>query len=163
MTESPVELDIDSLLDESLVFCDISAADRTDLLTRLCHEAHNRGLVTEGYLEAVLDREKQYPTGLETNIIRVAVPHALDKSHVLRSAILVAKLKEPVLFKEMGEGEIDVPAEIVFLLAMNGPKVQLKILQKIVGLFTKEKALRALKLASTPSEIVRGIKENLDD
>ena len=163
MTQSPTELDVDSLFDESLVFCDLAASDQTELLTHMCEVALSRGLVKEGYLEAVLEREKQYPTGLETKIIKVAVPHAMDKSQVIQPAILVAKLKTPVLFKEMGEGLVDVPAEMVFLLAMNGQKNQLKTLQKIVGLFTKEEALTVLKLASTPAEIIRCIKENLDD
>jgi PTS system galactitol-specific IIA component len=163
MIENPIELSIDSLLQESLVFHDLLASDREELLTKMCEEAKKQGLVKEGYLEAVLEREGRYPTGLETNIIRVAVPHAIDKTHVNRSAIIVAKLKRPVIFKEMGEGVLDVPAEMVFLLAMNAPKAQLKVLQKIVGLFTKEKALNSLKEAASPSEIIQAIKDNIDD
>ncbi|MDR0620421.1 MAG: PTS sugar transporter subunit IIA [Deltaproteobacteria bacterium] len=160
--ESSVALDIDRFLDEGLVFCDLKAADQTELLTLMCAEAQRRGLVMEGYLEAVLDREKQYPTGLETKVIKVAVPHAMDKSKVIRPAIVVAKLNSPVNFKEMGEGLVDVPAEMVFLLAMTGPKDQLTALQKLVGLFTKDAALIALKEAATPTAIVQAIKDHLD-
>ena len=155
-------LQIDDLLDESLVFCDLRARDMEDLLTQMTDVARERGYVKDSYLEAVLERERLYPTGLPTQVMKVALPHTTDKSHVINSAILVAKLREPVNFKEMGEGETDVPAEMVFMLAVNGPKDQLTILQKVVGMFIKEEALRALKAAETPADIVRCIKANLD-
>lgn len=157
------ELRIDDLLDASLVFCDVYAENKEDLLRKLCSAALDRGYIKESYYAAVIERENEYPTGLNTNIIKVALPHTVDKSHVLKPAIVAAKLRQPVIFKEMGEGEADIPVEIVFMLAVNAQKDQLTILHKIVGLFIKEKVLRELKQASDPAAIVKCIKENLED
>ena len=36
--------------------------------------------------------------------MKVAVPHAIERDYVLEPRVLVATLKEPVAFKEMGDG-----------------------------------------------------------
>lgn len=154
------ELHIDDLLHEKLIFCEMEATDQRDLLDRLCAKAQALGFIKDSYLEAVLEREKAYPTGLPTNIMKVAVPHTVDKSHVLRSAIVVAKLKNPVAFKEMGDGERDVPVEVVFMLMINGTHEQLNILQNVVGLFSREDAMTDLKNASTPAAIMACIRKH---
>lgn len=155
------ELHIDDLLHKRLVFCDVEATDQQDLLTRLCGEAHAQGFIKNSYLEAVLERERTYPTGLPTNIMKVAVPHTMDKSHVLRSAIVIARLKKPVAFKEMGNGERDVPVEMVFMLAVNGTHEQLNILQNVVGLFSREDVMAELKDALTPDAIIDCVRKHV--
>ena len=87
--------------------------------------------------------------------MKVAVPHAIERDYVLEPRVLVATLKEPVAFKEMGDGVRDVMVDIVFLLAVCGSNDQLTILQKIVGLFSESDAMAELKQASTTSELYK--------
>ena len=154
---------VDDLLSEDLVMLNVEVDSMEKLMTRMCNLAKEKGYVKDSYLEAVLERERLYPTGLPTEIIKVALPHSTDRSLVLKSGIFIAKLKNPVAFKEMGEGERDVPVNMVFMLAVNGDKEQLTVLQSIVGMFTKHEALYALKNAVTSSEIIEALKTHLDD
>lgn len=153
---------VEDLLDEDLVLLDVEADNMEQLLKLMCDSAKAKSYVKDSYLEAVLERERLYPTGLPTEIIKVALPHTMDRSHVLKSGIFIAKLKRPVAFKEMGDGEREVPVDIAFMLAINGDKEQLTVLQNIVGLFTKHEVLDALKNANTPYEIIQALKVHLE-
>jgi len=152
---------VDDLLNEDLVMLNVEADSIEQLMTLMCDSARKKGYVKDSYLEAVLEREKLYPTGLPTEIIKVALPHSTDRSQVLKSGIFIARLKNPVAFKEMGDGERDVLVEMVFMLAVNGDKEQLTVLQDIVGMFTKREALTALKSAKTPKEVIAALKTHL--
>ena len=142
------EFRIEDLLDENLIFMNEEAPDYETLLHNLSDKLEEKGYVKEGYADAVIRREQIYPTGLPTNIMKVAVPHAIERDYVLEPRVLVATLKEPVAFKEMGDGVRDV-------LAVCGSNDQLTILQKIVGLFSESDAMAELKQASTTSELYK--------
>lgn len=154
-------LKIDDLIDEDLVFLDVEADNAEGLLRTLAGAALEKGYVKEGYADAVLERERLYPTALPTQVLKVAVPHSMDRDLVNRSVIVVATLKHPVNFKEMGEGINDVPVDVVFMLAVCGSKDQLTILQKIVGMFSDPNAMTDVKNASSRCELIAAIKEHL--
>jgi len=153
---------IDDLLHEDLVLMDVTTGSMEELMEQICDYARDKGYVKDSYLAAVLERESSYPTGLPTEVMKVALPHTTDQSHVLKSGIFIAKLPKPVTFKEMGEGINDVPVEMVFMLSVNGAKEQLTVLQNIVGMFTKPEALTALKNSNTAADIIAAIKTHLD-
>ena len=48
------------------------------------------------------------------------------------------------------------------MLAVNGPKDQLTVLQKVVGLFSNAAAMKSIKDASTEQEMIDALKANLD-
>lgn len=75
------------------------------------------GYVHPTYLEAVTEREEKMPTGLQTQACGIAIPHS-DPEHVLHSAIAIALLDEPVMFKNMANPTEDVPVRLVLLLAI---------------------------------------------
>ena len=63
-----------------------------------------------------------------------------------------------------GEGEAKTfPATAASsMLAVNGPKDQLTVLQKVVGLFSNAAAMKSIKDASTEQEMIDALKANLD-
>ncbi|MEL7609091.1 MAG: PTS sugar transporter subunit IIA [Bacillota bacterium] len=152
---------LNDLIDEDLIFMDMEAKDSDSLLRRLSEAAQEKGYVRKGYADAVLEREQQYPTALPTEILRVAIPHATDRDQVIRSVIVVAMLKEPVLFKEMGDGVREIPVDAVFMLAVCGSKEQLTVLQKIVGMFSDREVMTAVKNVGNKAELIGVLKENL--
>lgn len=155
------EFKIEDLLDEELVFTELEAEDWVDVLRKLSAAAVEKGYVKDTYFNAVLEREQLYPTALPTPVLKVAVPHAMERIHVVKPVIVVATLKTPVPFKEMGDGVNDVPVDIVFMLAVNGDKDQLTILQKIVGMFSDSSAMQSLKDARGRVELARAVKESM--
>ena len=106
-----------ALLHEDLVLFDVEAGNCEELLKKLSHVLLEKGYVKDSYPEAILTREAAYPTGLNTKGIAIAMPHAAPV-HAVEAAILVARLKNPVIFKEMGGTGNDVPARLVFMLSI---------------------------------------------
>lgn len=134
---------MESMLHDDLIFLDYPAKEREELLTELIAILEEKGYVRESYREALLTRERKYPTGLNTPGIPLAMPHA-EARHVIKPAILVARLQKPVLFKEMGGSGRDVLARFVFMLAVSDPAGHLAMLSKFMSIFSQEEKLKAL-------------------
>ncbi|HUM49974.1 MAG TPA: PTS sugar transporter subunit IIA, partial [Anaerolineaceae bacterium] len=71
---------ITNLLYQELIFVGVEAASWQEVLTLLANQLYQSGYVRESYLQAVLDRERQFPTGLRTAEVAVALPHT-EKEH----------------------------------------------------------------------------------
>ena len=93
-----------------------------------------------GLSPGCLNREKEYPTGLPTNGVGVAIPHAEIK-YVLKPGIAVATLRTPVKFNVMGNPDEQVDVKLIFMLAIKDPNVQISILKKLVSIFQEEQLL----------------------
>ena len=130
------------------------------MLKALADRLFEDGSVKETYFEAMLKRERSYPTGLPTDGIKVAIPHA-EVEHVNYSAFAIATLPEPVKFGEMGAGpESTLDVQIVMMLANADPEEQVKTLRKMVDLFDEPDSLQAIMVANSPKEVVDILKEN---
>ncbi len=151
---------VTNLFDPKLILFDVEAKDSTDLLRKLSARLLEEGYVKESFANAVIEREKIYPTGLPTPGIMVALPHT-NPEHVTKPAILVANLKNPVLFKEMGSGINDIATELVFMLAVNDPSSQVDVLKKLMEIFSKEEILIRLKHTSNEAEIIEILEEQM--
>lgn len=132
------------MLKKELIYLNLDAENRQKLLSGLSDILYKKGYVKSTFKQAILDREKVYPTGLPTSGVKVALPHT-DPKHVLKPAILVSTLKKPIKFKEMGNGVNDVKVELVFMLAVKEPSFQVKLLQKLMNIFLKEDILVSIK------------------
>src|SRR5699024_3463589 len=137
----------------------IKGKDRNDVLSILATELYDRGYVKDTYKDAIIQREKNNPTGLPTMGVKVALPHT-DTIHVNEPAIALGILEEPVIFEDMGSGE-ELEVEIVFMLAVKNPSAQVKVLKKLIDLFQDSEFLISLKNSENKSEAYRLIQENL--
>ncbi len=123
-----------SLLKPELVFFDFDAADRVDLFNKLGAKLLELGYVKDTWLQAILDREASYPTGLACETIAVALPH-VDPQHIAKPYIAIVKPKEPVQFDGMaGSGLVD--AQLVINLGLLAhAEDQVGVLQAFLGIF----------------------------
>ena len=129
-------------------------ADREELIRLMAAQAEAKELVLPTFTEAVLKREVNYPTGLSTEYINVAVPHT-DACHVVSQAIVVAKVDPPVEFAAMGMSDDIIPVNYVFMLLLKKDNTQVPLLQKLMNLCADEAATAALKTADTAEEVLR--------
>lgn len=104
---------------------------------------HEHGYVRESFLSACIQREKDYPTGLPTEI-GVSIPHT-DAEHVLVSSICVLRLEKPVLFQAMGDSETQIKVYFVFNVALKDNNGQLSLLQSVIRLAKDSKYLLSCK------------------
>lgn len=120
------------------------------------------GFVKETYIDAVVEREKIYPTGINLKGISLAMPHT-DKSHVHKSAIAIALLKEPVTFMHMGSTGEKVRAEIIFMMSIDDPEEQIDNLKRVMRLFMNQDMIQAFKSAANTEALYALAKQNLDE
>jgi galactitol PTS system EIIA component len=118
------------------------------LVARLVASGH----VQAGYADACVQREVTDPTGLPTAGAAVAIPHA-DPDLVERPAVAIAVPVHPIAFAQMGDPDVEVMAEAVFLLALPGPQGQLAALRQIALLVQDADKLRSLVQATSPAEV----------
>lgn len=155
------DYNIKDLLFEDLIAFDVEADSYEDAIRKIGADACAKGYVTKDFAEAVIKREKLYPTALPTEVLKVAIPHPMERDSIKKSAIIVTKLKEPVDFILMGSDKDTVAVNIVFTLAVNGAEHQLTILQKLVGMFSEKASMQRIKEASTPKAIIATLSELL--
>lgn len=141
------------VLHKNLIKLNLRCNTSEDVIKELGSLMKKEGCVKESYVEAVLKREKNHPTGLPSKGISVAIPHT-DSSHVEKSAISIGILESPVKFSMMGNENIKLNVEIVFMLAIDDPKAQIKLLQRLMSIFQDEKLLLDLKKSNTEEDVI---------
>lgn len=132
------------LSEEGFSYMKFDERSKEDLLKRMAAVLIQKGLVYPDYTEAVMAREKIFPTGLPTKGISIAIPHT-DAKHVKRPFMLVGVLDQEIEFEVMaGEGE-KIGVNLVFMLAIKEAAQQVEMLQKLILMCQKEENLIQLK------------------
>lgn len=108
-----------------------AVASAEDLLRLLARRAQQEGHVTPTFEEALLARERAFPTGLPLPD-PAALPHA-DPEHVLRPGLAVALLDPPVEFGEMGGQDRRVGCGLAVLLLVTTPQAQVEVLGRVLA------------------------------
>lgn len=145
-------------IEEDLVFIDLEAATKEEALQLMGTRLAAGGFVKEGFIDSVMEREKNYPTGLPTEPFGVAIPHT-DGDMVHESRIAFASLKNPVQFLMMGTDDKLVDVKLIFMLALNNPEDQLETLQKLIELIQNPDMvikLAHIKSVDELNELVEG-------
>ena len=131
---------------KNILVIESNAKTSKEAITEAFQELYMRGYVKETFLKNCLEREREYPTGLMTEI-PVAVPHT-DTKYVNESAICIVRLKNPVVFRNMEDPSSTINAEFVFNLALKTGEDHIKTLRTVVNIVQDNKFLREAKVAS---------------
>jgi len=136
----------------------VSAETSEGVLRELGHYAVERGYATDGYVEAILDREADFPTGLAvpTAPFDIAIPHA-DPEHVEEGAVVLAFPDDPVPFRSMDDPEETVEAAVVMLLLARESEGYTSFLSNLANLFQHDEFADAV--AATDHERVLDLVE----
>ncbi|WP_258088714.1 PTS sugar transporter subunit IIA [Weissella fangxianensis] len=140
------------MLSDEIILLDEAAADNQEALGKVADQMTRSGAVKTSYKSAVLKREIDFPTGLATVNIGIAMPHT-DAEYVNYDQLGVLRLREPVSFFQMGDGE-RIQVRFVFMLALKETHAQLAMLQKLIALIQDKASIRQLLLAEDTDEII---------
>jgi PTS system galactitol-specific IIA component len=142
---------------ENVQVLKLNKKKREEVLENLSNAAINAGYAKPGYYEAILKREEEYPTGLHTPEIEVAIPHA-DAEWANTPSLTIGLLEHPVTFRPMGGEGGDVAAEIVFMLTINQPKQQINFLRAFSKLMAEPQLLIDFKNTGDYEPFINRIK-----
>ncbi len=145
-------------LDRSLILTELEAETFEDVFKKLGGVVIKEGYAKDSYVDALINREKEYPTGLDASGVGIAIPHT-DVAHVNKSGTAIAKLTKPVTFIQMGTDDEEVEVQLVFMLAVKDPKTHLSKLQAIITMIQDPEFLKRLIEAEDVDSIIEIIKE----
>ncbi|WP_188455015.1 PTS sugar transporter subunit IIA [Virgibacillus oceani] len=135
-----------------LVIIELESESREDVLLNLGNQLVKGGYVKGDFIESVLARESNFPTGLPTKPFGIAIPHT-DADKVIDPQLAFASLKTPVTFNTMGSANEEIEVKLVFMLALNNPEEQLKSLQRLTEIFQDEEMVLKLSQAKNAEEV----------
>jgi PTS system galactitol-specific IIA component len=138
--------------DKELILLHEKAKDRDEIIGRLAGRMQKCGYIGPDYFPAVLEREKAYPTGVPTDGVKVAIPHAFSGA-VYKTGMALAVLDEPVKFRNMADPDEELDVEMVFLMAnASGSDEHVDALQELMNCFSRADFLKDLRAAETPGQ-----------
>lgn len=101
----------------------------------------DQDLVTEDFCEKVIEREQNYPTGMDLSPINpdyedIAIPHT-ETDYVKTTRIVPIKFEQPVTFHNMIIPDDTVDARMAFLILNQDPEAQVNILAQIMDFINR--------------------------
>lgn len=145
-------------LDEAIIFTRLQAKTYEDVMNQVGGALIREGYAKDSYVDALVTREQEFPTGLDVDGIGVAIPHS-DVSHVIKPGVAIAILDKPVDFILMGSDDEHVDVRIIFMLAVVNPSEHLGQLQKILAVIQDTVVLNKLLNVNEKKEIIEIVKE----
>ncbi|UYZ12268.1 PTS sugar transporter subunit IIA [Brevibacillus sp. WF146] len=132
---------------------------REQILTQLGGRLVQSGAVADEYVPTILEREQQFPTGIELESIHIAIPHA-DAAYVRKPAVAMAVVKKGVSFRSMADPEKDLPVKIVIMLALEKSETQLRVLEQIMSFIQHADRLQELVEMESGEAVFRALKQS---
>ncbi|ROR54503.1 PTS system IIA component (Gat family) [Luteococcus japonicus] len=148
------------LIEPEFVHVRLAAESYQEALQLMAQPLLQAGRVRPSFEAAVVERERQFPTGLPLNG-GVAMPHT-DPEHVVADAVSVATLSKPVTAGEMGGG-VDSTVEVscIFLLVFSDGAAHVKLLKTLVRSFQDTDFMAGLRELTSREEIAERVTERL--
>lgn len=132
-----------------------------EVLSSLADYLIEEKMVKESFKEAILEREKSYPTGLQFDGYGIALPHT-DSEHVIKSQIAIMTLDKPVKFVEMASSDKEIDVKTIFMLALKDSNQHIKILQKVMELLQDKEAMSKIESFDDSKESVEKLIKLLE-
>ena len=130
---------------KELVQLDLEAESTDEVFSILAEKLEKAGYIRSGFLEAIKEREKNYPTALPIEPYPVAIPHT-TKDHVIKQAICALRLRHPVMFQRMDDPDEQVEVKYVLNLALLDDSEHVEIIARVIRYLKDDSALKEMDL-----------------
>jgi len=144
------------ILDEELIKVGVEANDNKGIISYGANLLHENGYVNDGYLDAVLKREEEFPTGLLGKGMGIAIPHT-NAEYTIKPALCIMIPKEKVVFHRMDIKEDLIDVQVVMMIAVKNGNMELELLKKVAQLLGDAKSLTELKNAKDRAAVVKAL------
>lgn len=141
-------------MDLDLIKINLDVNDNEEVINELGTMLLKKGYVKDTYINAVIQRERILPTGLDLGELGVAIPHT-DSQHVNQANIAIGLLKNPIEFSCMVDPTKKIKVQLVFLLAIKNPEKQVELLGKLMAIFQDIELLKSIQKSTSKEEIKR--------
>lgn len=153
-------MNIDDIIKKDCIIGQIDVSSKEEVLKIMAEKLYDLGYVKESYIQAIQDREANYPSGLPMEDLKIAIPHT-DAEHVNQSIICFARLKNPVEFSVMGEPSTKIPVKLISMFALKEKKKIGDLLETLIITYQDNSVLHALDNAVDDDELFKLLKESV--
>jgi PTS system galactitol-specific IIA component len=151
---------IDDILKEDCIIERLEASSKEEALSIMSNMLLSMGYVKESFPEAILEREKHYPSGLPMEGHKIAIPHT-DAEHVHKSVILFARLAHPLEFSSMGDPDEKIDVSLISMFALAAKKEIGKMLEVLITAYSSNEVLEEILNAPSAREIYNILYQNV--
>ncbi|QWQ39547.1 PTS sugar transporter subunit IIA [Gemella sp. zg-570] len=134
------------------IYLNVAGNSFEEVLKNVTEILEKKGAVKDSFYNAVLEREKVFPTGLEFPKYSIAIPHT-DPQHVNVNSIVVIKPKNSVIFKDMGNNSKELSVGVILLLLISKSEDQVSVLSSIIKKFADADCYNKILSSSSQEEI----------
>lgn len=127
-------MEYSDLFDSKLIKLNQEFESQRELFEYVSDILEEENYTEDTFFDAIREREKVFPTGLQTDMVNLAIPHT-DVLHVKRPFIFVVTLNKPIKFIQMGTFDEWVDIDTVFILGIKEPQEQVGLLSNIMTQF----------------------------
>jgi len=154
---------MNSLLDKDLILIRKDVSNYQEVLELLGNIMIDKGYANPNYIEGLMEREREFATGVPAEPIGVAIPHT-DSTFVKEDKIGLLTLNNPVKFGEMGSASNEtVEVKLVILLGLADGERHIRALQKIIQLIQNSEFVEKIISANTNEEAYQLLEGNIED
>ena len=143
---------IEDVLKEDCIIEKLEASSKEEALGIMSNILLSKGYVKDSFPEAILERERLYPSGLPMEGHKIAIPHT-DAEHVNKSVILFARLAQPLEFSSMGDPDEKIQVSLISMFALAEKKEIGKMLEVLITAYSNNDVLDAILKAPSARAI----------
>lgn len=136
------------------------AKDYKELYREMNQQLHCLDYVEDDFLIALLQREEEYPTGIEGGKVNIALPH-VDACYVKQNALFIYQLAEEIPFVRMDDHQQVVGVRLVFLLLIHDLEFHVKAISELTRIWTNDDIMKGLLFVKSKEESVQLLKTKL--
>ncbi len=151
------------LVKKELIFIE-DGKTSTEIFNSVGKKLLKLGLVTENFVDEIIKRETDYPTGIDMTVVdqklpNIAIPHT-ETEYCKCKNVVIVKLKSSVEFKNMISPEENLKVNMLFVILNNDKENQTGILANIMDFVTKQENLDRLVKCNSENDIYQCLASN---
>lgn len=128
-----------------LVLTEKIEGNREEVLSYVAELLLEKGFVKKGYKESLLEREKNFPTGLYVDEdLKVAIPHT-EVDFAKQNVLVIVNPLNSVYFYRLDKPDVEIKVDIIFLLVIENPSEYQKFLSKLTENLTNKEFVKLIK------------------
>ncbi|WP_025087710.1 PTS sugar transporter subunit IIA [Ligilactobacillus apodemi] len=152
-----MSVDYQSMLHPELIFLDLTDQNEAELFEQVAQRLEKLGYVQNTYADALKKREQEFPTGLVTKYLALALPHT-DPEYVDKAFICMVKNATALDVLQMGLNE-PMQTQYFFFLGITATKNQVILLQKFMQLLQRKAFVKGVTTISKADEMFEFLQQ----
>ncbi|MGL4723392.1 MAG: PTS sugar transporter subunit IIA [Scandinavium sp.] len=143
---------ISDVISPSLITLNAVYHDQDDFFQHSFQALYLQDYVAASYLDNIVAREQEYPTGLAAMGLNIAIPHT-DPQHIKKPFIAITQLAKPLPFLVMGTTDEKIEVDWIFSLGVTQAENQIALLQTLMSLFSHHDRVQTLKALTSTEDV----------